>query len=42
MEARRFAVIELINRLGWGNIELEKTIKTLNGKIVGEVVLEMI
>ena len=37
MEARRFAVLEAINRLGWGNIETDKTIKTLQGKVVGEI-----
>ena len=37
MEARRFAVLEAINRLGWGNIEFDKTIKTLHGQVVGEV-----
>lgn len=38
MEARRFAVLDMINRLGWGNIEFDNKIKTLQGKIVGEVV----
>lgn len=37
MEARRFAVLEAINCLGWGNIEFDKTIKTLHGQVVGEV-----
>lgn len=37
MEARRFAVLEMINRLGWGNIEFDKTIKTLHGQVVGEI-----
>lgn len=39
MEARRFAALEMINRLDWGNVELDKTIKTLQGKVVGEVVI---
>ena len=39
MEARRFAVLEMINRLDWGNVELDKTIKTLQGKVVGKVVI---
>lgn len=39
MEARRFAVLEMINRLDWGNVELDKTIKTLQGKVVGEVII---
>lgn len=38
MDARRFAVLDMINSLGWGNIELDNKIKTLQGKIVGEVV----
>ena len=37
MEARRFAILEIINRLGWGNIEFDKTIKTLHGQVVGEI-----
>lgn len=37
MEARRSAVLEAINSLGWGNIEFDKTIKTLHGQVVGEV-----
>lgn len=37
MEARRFAVLEMINRLGWGNIEFDKTIKTLHGQVIGEI-----
>lgn len=37
MPARRFAVLETINRLGWGKIEFDKTIKTISGKKVGEV-----
>lgn len=40
MEARRFAVLDAINRLGWGNIEFDNKIKTLQGKIVGEVVVK--
>lgn len=39
MEARRFAVLEMINRLGWGNIEFDKTIKTLHGQVVGEIIV---
>ncbi len=37
-DARRIALFETINRLGWGNIEYDKTIKTISGKIVGEIV----
>jgi len=36
-EARRFAVFEIINSLGWGNIEIDRSIKTLNGKVVGNI-----
>ena len=39
MEARRFAVLEMINRLGWGNIEFDKTIKTLHGQVVGKIIV---
>ena len=39
MEARRFAVLEMINCLGWGNIEFDKTIKTLHGQVVGEIIV---
>ena len=37
MEARRIAVLEYINRLGWGNIEYDNKIKTIAGKTVGYV-----
>ncbi len=37
MEARRFAVLELIKKLGWGNIEYNSKIKTLSGKVVGKI-----
>ena len=37
MDARRFAVLEMINRLGWGNINYDNKIKTISGKIVGEI-----
>lgn len=37
MPARRIAVFEIINRLGFGKIEYDNTIKTIQGKIVGEV-----
>ena len=39
MEARRFAVLEMINHLGWGNIEFDKTIKTLHGQVVGGIIV---
>lgn len=37
MEARRIAVLELINNLKWANLEFDKTIKTLHGQIVGNI-----
>ncbi len=37
MEARRFAVWEAINNLGWSSFKLDKTIKTISGKVVGRV-----
>ena len=37
MEARRIAVFELINHLGWGDIKYDNSIKTLNGKTVGKI-----
>ena len=36
-DARRIALFETINRLGWGNIEYDKTIKTIAGKVVGTI-----
>ena len=38
-EARRFAVLEILKKLGWAEIETDKTIKTLSRKIVGEIVV---
>lgn len=35
--ARRIAVLEIINNLGWGNIKFDNTIKTINGKVVGNI-----
>lgn len=37
MEARRIAVLELINNLKWASLEFDKTIKTLHGQIVGNI-----
>ncbi|MCM1004631.1 MAG: asparaginase [Candidatus Gastranaerophilales bacterium] len=37
MPARRFAVFDMINRLGWANVEIDNKIRTLSWKIVGEV-----
>lgn len=36
-EARRFALIEIINRIGWGEIKYDNRIKTIAGKVVGQV-----
>lgn len=41
MEARRFAVLDTINRLGWGNIEFDDKIKTLSGKVVGRIIVDL-
>lgn len=38
-DARRFALIEIINRLGWGKIKYDNRIKTIAGKVVGQVVV---
>jgi len=40
-EARKFAVFELINRLGWGEIKYDNRIKTIAGKVVGQVVVSI-
>ena len=40
MPARRIAVLEIINRLGWAEIAYDRTIKTINGKVVGEITVE--
>ena len=37
VEARRFALLEMINRIGWGEIKYDNRIKTIAGKIVGQV-----
>ncbi len=39
MPARRYAVLELINKLGWAEILYDNTIKTIHGKTVGEIVV---
>lgn len=41
MEARRFALIEIINRIGWGEIKYDNRIKTIAGKVVGQVVVSI-
>lgn len=40
MAARRIAVFEMINRLGWGKINYDSTIKTIAGKKVGDIIVE--
>lgn len=40
MEARRFAVLNYINELGWANIPFDNDIKTIQGKIVGKVFIK--
>ena len=37
MKARELVVIEMLKRLGWADIQTDKTIKTLHGQIVGEI-----
>ena len=36
-EARKIALFEIINRLNWGKIEYDNKIKTLQGKVVGNI-----
>ena len=40
-EARRFALFEIINRLGWGEIKYDNRIKTIAGKVVGKIVVSL-
>ena len=39
MDARRFALYEIINRLGWGELRYDNRIKTNSGKVVGQIVV---
>lgn len=41
MPTRELVVSSLINKLGWGNIEKDTTIKTLHGEVVGEKVVNL-
>ena len=41
MEARRFALLEIINRIGWGEIRYDNRIKTIAGKVVGQVTVSL-
>lgn len=40
-EARKFALYEIINRLGWGEIKYDNRIKTIAGKVVGQIVVSI-
>ncbi len=40
-EARRFALFDIINRTGWGQIKYDNRIKTIAGKVVGQVVVSV-
>ena len=40
MEARRIAVSEILKNLGWADIPYDNKIKTLNGKVVGEIIVQ--
>lgn len=37
MKARELVVCQILNNLKWANVEIDKTIKTLHGDIVGEI-----
>lgn len=37
MLARRFAVFEIIKRLGWAEVEIDNKIRILNGNVVGKI-----
>lgn len=39
MPARRIAVLEILKRLKWANIEYDNSIKTLSGKKVGSIIV---
>ena len=41
MKARELVVIEMLKELGWADIEVDKTIKTLHGQIVGNIEVEL-
>jgi L-asparaginase II len=41
MPARRIAVLETLKNLGWADIPYDNKIKTLNGKVVGEIKVNM-
>jgi L-asparaginase II len=40
-EARKIVVYEAINRLGWGSIDYDNSIKTISGKVVGKISVEI-
>ena len=35
MKSRELIVLDMVNKLGWSDVETDKSIKTLDGKIVG-------
>ena len=37
----KLLVLDYINKLGWANISFDRSIKTIQGKIVGEIVVRM-
>lgn len=37
---RRIVVLDIINKFGWAEIDIDKSIRTLSGKIVGEIKVE--
>lgn len=41
-EARKCVLFEIIKQLGWGNLEYDNQIKTLQGKVVGEIITRLI
>ena len=40
-EARRFALLDIINRIGWGQIKYDNRILTIAGKVVGQIVVSV-
>lgn len=41
MDTRRLVVFEALNRLGWSDYRCDKSIKTLHGETVGEIVIDL-
>ena len=38
-EARKFALFDIINKAGWGKIKYDNRIKTIAGKVVGQILV---